>query len=153
MTVTSFIAAFQLFDLVIILTGGATGVAPGGPGGTTRTIVLYLYEQTFLFSERISGLGYGATIGWMLAILIFIVTLAQFRFARSTVFFLTTRIEHETATELNPLLRIAGVIVGGLSGTRRLGGFYIAADGCQLAAAGPVDSQSDYLSALHQRAF
>ena len=88
LTVTSFIAAFQLFDLVIILTGGATGVAPGGPGGTTRTIVLYLYEQTFLFSERISGLGYGATIGWMLAILIFVVTLAQFRFARSTVFFL-----------------------------------------------------------------
>ena len=88
LTVTSFIAAFQLFDLVIILTGGATGVAPGGPGGTTRTIVLYLYEQTFLFSERISGLGYGATIGWMLAILIFVVTMAQFRFARSTVFFL-----------------------------------------------------------------
>ena len=88
LTVTSFIAAFQLFDLVIILTGGATGVAPGGPGGTTRTIVLYLYEQTFLFSERISGLGYGATIGWMLAILIFAVTMAQFRFARSTVFFL-----------------------------------------------------------------
>ncbi len=88
LTVTSFIAAFQLFDLVIILTGGATGVAPGGPGGATRTIVLYLYEQTFLFSERISGLGYGATIGWMLAILIFVVTLAQFRFARRTVFFL-----------------------------------------------------------------
>ena len=88
LTVTSFIAAFQLFDLVIILTGGATGVAPGGPGGSTRTIVLYLYEQTFLFSERISGLGYGATIGWMLAVLIFIVTMAQFRFARSTVFFL-----------------------------------------------------------------
>ena len=88
LTVTSFIAAFQLFDLVIILTGGATGVAPGGPGGTTRTIVLYLYEQTFLFSERISGLGYGATIGWMLAILIFVVTMAQFRFARGTVFFL-----------------------------------------------------------------
>lgn len=88
LTVTSFIAAFQLFDLVIILTGGATGVASGGPGGATRTIVLYLYEQTFLFSERISGLGYGATIGWMLAILIFVVTMAQFRFARSTVFFL-----------------------------------------------------------------
>ncbi len=88
LTVTSFIAAFQLFDLVVILTGGATGVAPGGPGGSTRTIVLYLYEQTFLFSERISGLGYGATIGWILAALIFVVTMAQFRFARSTVFYL-----------------------------------------------------------------
>ena len=43
LTVTSFIAAFQLFDLVIILTGCATGVAPGGPGGTTRAIVLFLY--------------------------------------------------------------------------------------------------------------
>ncbi|MCY3947324.1 MAG: sugar ABC transporter permease [Anaerolineaceae bacterium] len=88
LTVTSFIAAFQLFDLVVILTGGATGVQPGGPGGSTRTIVLYLYEQTFLFSERVSGLGYGATIGWLLAVLIFIVTMTQFRFARSTVFYL-----------------------------------------------------------------
>ena len=52
------------------------------------TIVLYLYEQTFLFAERKSGLGYGATIGWILAMLIFIVTMAQFRFARSTVFYL-----------------------------------------------------------------
>ena len=86
--VTSFIGAFQLFDLVVILTGSATGVPPGGPGGTTRTIVLYLYEQTFLFSERKSGLGYGATIGWMLAVLIFFVTMTQFRFARSTVFYL-----------------------------------------------------------------
>ena len=88
LTVTSFIAAFQLFDLVVILTGGATGVPAGGPGGSTRTIVLYLYEQTFLFSERVSGLGYGATIGWLLAVLIFIVTLTQFRFARNTVFYL-----------------------------------------------------------------
>ncbi len=88
LTVTSFIAAFQLFDLVVILTGGATGVQPGGPGGSTRTIVLYLYEQTFLFSERVSGLGYGATIGWLLAVLIFIVTMTQFRFARSTLSFL-----------------------------------------------------------------
>lgn len=88
LTVTSFIAAFQLFDLVVILTGGATGVQPGGPGGSTRTIVLYLYEQTFLFSERVSGLGYGATIGWLLAVLIFIVTMTQFRFARGTVFYL-----------------------------------------------------------------
>ena len=73
-------------------TSSLVGVSPDHfvprPGDATRTIVLYLYEQTFLFSERISGLGYGATIGWMLAVLIFIVTMAQFRFARSTIFFL-----------------------------------------------------------------
>jgi multiple sugar transport system permease protein len=87
LTVTSLIAAFQLFDLVVILTGGATGVAPGGPNGATRTIVLYLYEQTFVFSERLSGLGYGATLAWLLAFIIFAVTLVQWVVARKTVFY------------------------------------------------------------------
>lgn len=85
--VTSFIGAFQLYDAVVIMTGSATGVAPGGPSDSTRTIVLYMYNQMFQYSERISGIGYAATIAWMLAALIFAVTLVQWRLSRKWVFY------------------------------------------------------------------
>ena len=85
--VTSFIGAFQLYDAVVVMTGSATGTAPGGPNDSTRTIVLYLYNQMFQYSERLSGIGYAATIAWMLAVLIFLVTLLQWRISRSWVFY------------------------------------------------------------------
>lgn len=85
--VTSFIGAFQLYDAVVVMTGSATGVAPGGPRNSTRTIVLYLYNQMFQYSEHISGIGYAATIAWMLAALIFVVTLFQWRLSRRWVFY------------------------------------------------------------------
>lgn len=85
--VTSLIAAFQLYDAVVMMSSGGVGIAPGGPKDSTRTIVLYLYNQMFQYSERISGLGYAATIAWMLAILIFIVTIIQWRLGRLWVFY------------------------------------------------------------------
>ncbi|MCZ7544946.1 MAG: sugar ABC transporter permease [Anaerolineae bacterium] len=87
LTVTSLIAAFQLYDAVVTMTSGGVAVAPGGPKDSTRTIVLYLYNQMFQYSERMSGLGYAATIAWMLAILIFIVTIIQWRLGRLWVFY------------------------------------------------------------------
>lgn len=85
--ITSFIGAFQLYDAVVVMTGSATGAAPGGPNDSTRTIVLYLYNQMFQYSERLSGIGYAATIAWMLAALIFLVTLVQWRLSRTWVFY------------------------------------------------------------------
>lgn len=80
--VTSLIAAFQLFDPVVAMTGASVGGAgpasAGGPSNSTRTIVLYMYNQMFNYNEGISGLGYAAAIAWMLAILIFLVTAIQF---------------------------------------------------------------------------
>ncbi len=89
LTITSFIGAFQLFDPVVFMTdAGASIGGAGGPSDSTRTIVLYLYNQMFQYSEHISGIGYAATIGWMLAILIFLVTIIQWVFARKWVFYL-----------------------------------------------------------------
>lgn len=86
LTVTSLIAAFQLYDAVVTMTSGGVSVGPGGPQDSTRTIVLYLYNQLFDYNTRISGLGYAATIGWMLAIIIFIVTIIQWRAGSLWVF-------------------------------------------------------------------
>lgn len=88
LTITSFIGAFQLYDMVVIMTGGVTFTPPGGPNDSTRTIVLYLYNQMFEYRERISGLGYAATIGWLLAIVIFIITAIQWVFSRRWVFYM-----------------------------------------------------------------
>lgn len=86
--VTSLIGAFQLYDAVVAMTGSISGgSAPGGPNDSTRTIVLYLYNQMFQYSERISGIGYAATIAWLLAALIFAVTMIQWRLSRAWVFY------------------------------------------------------------------
>jgi multiple sugar transport system permease protein len=78
LTMTAIIAAFQLFDLVVIL---------AGPAGSTDTIVYYIYQQMFLLSERLSGAGYAATLSWMLAILVFIITIVQWSLSKRWVFY------------------------------------------------------------------
>lgn len=82
LTVTSLIGAFQLFDPVVAMTGASVGgsgpATAGGPADSTRTIVLYMYNQMFNYNQSISGLGYAAAIAWMLALLIFLVTAIQF---------------------------------------------------------------------------
>ncbi len=83
--VTTLIAAFQLYDPVIAMTSPGPLDPAGGPQGSTRTIVIYLTLHMFHYSETISGLGYAATIGWALALLIFAVTLVQWRLARGWV--------------------------------------------------------------------
>jgi len=84
--VTSLIAAFQLFDPVVALTTSDSSVATaGGPDNSTRTIVLYLYNQMFNYNESISGLGYAAALAWTLALLTFAVTALQFLVGRRWV--------------------------------------------------------------------
>jgi len=66
--VISIINSLQLFDVPYVLLDGE------GPGGHGRTIVMYLYQK-FETSE----LGLACATGWTLAVLIFLVTLAQLR--------------------------------------------------------------------------
>ena len=66
--ITGGIFALESFGPVYILTGG-------GPAGATTTLVLYLYERAFAFSE----LGYAAALGWALFILLFPLIWLQFR--------------------------------------------------------------------------
>lgn len=96
LTVTSLIAAFQLFDPVVAMTGASSGGSgpstAGGPSNSTRTIVLYMYNQMFNYNEPISGLGYAAAIAWMLAILIFLVTAVQFAVGGRWVHYESSRV-------------------------------------------------------------
>ena len=79
LVVTALIGGFQLFDPVIAMT---STYDVGGPNGSTRTLVLYLYQQMFELSERHSGLGYASAIAWMLASIIFAATLVQWFISR-----------------------------------------------------------------------
>ena len=88
LTVTSLIGALQLFDPVVALTTSSSSTATaGGPDNSTRTIVLYMYNQLFNLSEAKSGLGYAAALAWMLALLTFLVTGVQFMISRRAVYY------------------------------------------------------------------
>ncbi len=67
--ITSVIGSFQLFDLPYVLT-------EGGPGNASITIVMYLYRHGFEFIN----LGYASTIGWVLAVIIGLVSIFQVRY-------------------------------------------------------------------------
>jgi multiple sugar transport system permease protein len=66
--VVSVIGSVQMFDQSFLI-GGASG----GPNYATMTVVLYLYNQSI---KQIS-FGYGATVGIVLFVFIFTVTLVQ----------------------------------------------------------------------------
>ncbi|MCK5357639.1 MAG: sugar ABC transporter permease [Elusimicrobiales bacterium] len=64
--VLSTFGAFSLFIEPYVMTGG-------GPLNTTMSVVLYMYKHAFLFQH----MGYAATIGFALAIVILMVVLVQ----------------------------------------------------------------------------
>lgn len=68
------ISSFQVFDLAAIMT-------EGGPANATNTIVYYIYRCGFQFFK----MGYAAAVAWVLFVIIFTVTLLQFRFQKSWV--------------------------------------------------------------------
>lgn len=71
LTVTALIDAFQVFDLVYVMTAG-------GPLGSTDVVGYYLYRYGFRYSQ----LGYASAIAYVLFALVFVVTLVQFRLTR-----------------------------------------------------------------------
>ncbi len=72
--ILSTIGGFSLFVEPFVMTGG-------GPLDATLSLVLYLYQQAFQFLR----MGYAATIGVVLALLIFLVTVIQRRFLEQEV--------------------------------------------------------------------
>ena len=70
-TVMGLIYAFQVFANVYILTDG-------GPINSTLVYVVYLYRRSFQWLE----MGYGSAMAWFFFILVFGLTLMQFRFSR-----------------------------------------------------------------------
>ncbi len=63
--------SFQLFELPFIMFN-TTG-DPAGPNNSALTVVMYLYQTGFLMGD----LGYASAIGWVLAILLMSLALAQ----------------------------------------------------------------------------
>ncbi|MGE5550106.1 MAG: carbohydrate ABC transporter permease [Bacteroidota bacterium] len=67
--VLSTIGGFSLFIEPFVMTGG-------GPAESTLSVVLYLYKQAFAFLR----MGYAATIGFVLALMILVVVVIQRKF-------------------------------------------------------------------------
>lgn len=74
--VTSFIGHMQVFGQIYLMT-------LGGPDYHSESIIMYLYDQGF----RYFRMGYAASMAFVLAAVIFVVTMAQFRL-------LGRRVEH-----------------------------------------------------------
>ena len=68
------IAALSLFDLPFVFFQGP------GPGLAGVTMVVYLYEQGF----EIGDVGFAAAVGWVMVLIILVITLAQIRMTRAT---------------------------------------------------------------------
>ncbi len=75
--IMSLIGGFQAgFDPAFIMTGG-------GPNGSTTTIIYYLYNNAFQWHQ----MGYAAAIAWVLFVIVFAITLFQWRFFGNTVYY------------------------------------------------------------------
>lgn len=70
-TIMLTIEAFNIFEAVYVMTEGR-------PGGTTNTILYYIYTQAF---ERYR-MGYASAMAWILFAILFVVTLVQFNARR-----------------------------------------------------------------------
>jgi multiple sugar transport system permease protein len=65
------IDSFQVFDHVYVMT-------QGGPLGGTNVLPFFLYNEGF----RIFHLGYAAAIGWVIFLVVFVVTVLQWRLSK-----------------------------------------------------------------------
>lgn len=72
--IMSMISSFQVFDLVYVLTSG-------GPLGSTKVLVFYVYEYAFKFFE----MGYASAVAYVLFVILIILTIAQVRYMKNRV--------------------------------------------------------------------
>ncbi len=72
------VEVMQYFLVPLVINNGT-----GEPGGSTLFYNLYLYKTFFTFQE----MGYGATLAWLLFVVILVVTFLLFRLSRRWVFY------------------------------------------------------------------
>lgn len=70
--VTSTIAAFQILDIILVMT-------KGGPADATNVGVLYIYQRSF---ERLE-MGYGSALSVVMFAILLVISLIQLRLSRS----------------------------------------------------------------------
>ncbi len=63
------IESFNIFEAIYVMT-------KGNPGGATNTLLYYIYTRAFQSSPP--KMGYAAAMAWVLFLILFLVTLAQF---------------------------------------------------------------------------
>jgi multiple sugar transport system permease protein len=69
--VTSTIAAFQILDIILVMTSG-------GPADATQVGVLYIYQRSF---ERLQ-MGYGSALSVAMFVILMVISLVQLRISR-----------------------------------------------------------------------
>jgi len=75
-TIIALIGALQLFDSPFVMT-------QGGPGDSSRTVVMYIYENGFRFFK----MGYASSIAVLLFVAILTLTIIQFKLGKIWVFY------------------------------------------------------------------
>lgn len=76
--VITMIGSFQVFDTVLVATGGFGG-QPGGPVNASKVIYLYIYQNAINFND----LGYAAALSVILVAILIVVTSFQLRILRA----------------------------------------------------------------------
>lgn len=76
--VVNTIGTMQIFEEPLLMFSSSTGAGSGGPLGSATTPVLEMYKLGFQNFD----LGSAAALGWMLALLVILVSMAQFALAR-----------------------------------------------------------------------
>ena len=74
-----FVGALQSFANFQIMT------PYGGPDGSTYTMVLCVYNYTFLGDPFNYGMGYGAAMSWLVGIIVMIFSAIYFKLSRRWV--------------------------------------------------------------------
>lgn len=74
--VMGIIGTFQSFSQMYIM------ATDGGPEYSGATIVFYIFQEAFKYFS----MGYASAVAWVLGVIIFIITLIQFRFSRRWVY-------------------------------------------------------------------
>ena len=73
--IMSMISSFQVFDIVYVLTSG-------GPLGSTKVLVFYVYEYAFKFFE----MGYASAVAYVLFAILLVLTMLQVRYMKNRVY-------------------------------------------------------------------
>jgi multiple sugar transport system permease protein len=76
LSITQFIASFQVFGLIFILTHG-------GPANSTNVYIYYLYQNAFQFSK----MGYASAMAWILFVIVATITIIQWKLQKRWVFY------------------------------------------------------------------
>ncbi|SDN94161.1 multiple sugar transport system permease protein [Paenibacillus sp. yr247] len=82
--ILNIISAFQNFEQIFVMTGTSfDGSTAGGPNNASLVLMLQLYQEGFSYNH----MGYASAIAWVMFLILFLVTLVQFKLQKKWVFY------------------------------------------------------------------